>query len=83
MLTKPLFIVSGILFIVESVPPACAAHHVLNPLVQAIALVAGRLLRLLRSLLRLLSPTCSAVAGSLFVIGAYLLRRHASWLIEN
>ena len=29
------------------------------------------------------SPTSLAVSGSLFVVGAYLLRRHASWLIEK
>ena len=28
-------------------------------------------------------PTCSASRSALFVIGAYLLRRHASLLIEQ
>ena len=58
------------------------ARHVVEPAGARGGAGAGGLLRLLRSLLRL-DPLRARVAGSLFVIGAYLLRRYASWLIEN
>ena len=82
VLTKPLFIVSGTFFIFESAPPAF--QHIMwwNPLVHGVALVRagfhGSYDPYYVSI-----PYVLAVSGSLFVIGAYLLRRHASWLIEN
>lgn len=82
VLTKPLFIVSGTFFIFENAPPAF--QHIMwwNPLVHGVALVRAGFYGSYDPYYVSI-PYVLAVAGSLFVIGAYLLRRHASWLIEN
>jgi capsular polysaccharide transport system permease protein len=82
VLTKPLFIVSGTFFIYESAPPAF--QHIMwwNPVVHAVALVR-------KGFYGSYDPYYAspgyvlAVALSLFLVGAYLLRRHFSWLMEN
>ena len=74
---QPLFIISGTFFIYES-PPRLPENHVVEPLGARGG--AGA-----RWLLRVYDPYhvsiayVLAIAGGLFVIGAYLLRRHASW----
>ena len=83
VLTKPLFIISGMFYTFESLPPQAQAVLWYNPLIHAVGLIRGRLLRRLRAATTSRRSTCSAIAGSLFVIGAYLLRRHASALLER
>jgi capsular polysaccharide transport system permease protein len=82
VLTKPLFVVSGTFFIYESAPYAFQQIMWYNPLVHAVAEVRagfyGSYDPYYVSVLYVL-----AVAGGTFLVGAYLLRRHASWLIEN
>ena len=82
VMTKPLFIVSGTFFIFEAAPPAF--QHIMwwNPLVHGVALVRAGFYGSYDPYYVSI-PYVLAVSGSLFVIGAYLLRRHASWLIEN
>ena len=59
VLTKPLFIISGIFFIFESLPPQAQAILWYNPLVHGVGADARRLLRRLRRRLRLARSTCS------------------------
>jgi capsular polysaccharide transport system permease protein len=81
VLTKPLFIVSGMFYIFESLPPEAQAVLWYNPLIHAIGLTrsgfyAGYNAGYVAPLYVL------AIAGGCFLIGAYLLRRHRSALIE-
>jgi capsular polysaccharide transport system permease protein len=82
VMTKPLFIVSGTFFIYESAPASFQAIMWWNPIVHVVALVRAGFYGSYNPYYVSI-PYVLAVAGSLFVIGAYLLRRHASWLIEN
>ena len=83
VLTRPLYLVSGIFFTFNSAPPAFQAVLWYNPLVADHRRDARGLLR--QPTGRTMSPTLYVfgIALSLFVIGAYLLRRHASFLIEQ
>ena len=81
MLTKPLFIVSGMFYTFESLPPEAQAVLWYNPLIHAIGLMrsgfyAGYNAGYVAPLYVL------AIAGGCFLIGAYLLRRHRSALLE-
>jgi len=82
VLTKPLFIISGTFFIYESAPPGF--QHVMwwNPVVHAVALVRSGFYGSYDPYY-VSVPYVLAVALGLFLVGAYLLRRHASWLMEN
>ena len=82
VLTKPLFVVSGTFFIYESAPAAFQKIMWWNPLVHVVALVRAGFYGSYDPYYVSISYVL-AVAGGLFVIGAYLLRRYASWLIEN
>jgi capsular polysaccharide transport system permease protein len=82
VLTKPLFIVSGVFFIYESVPSGFQAILWYNPLVHTIGLVRS-------GFYGAYDPHyvsyayVLAIGLGLFLTGAYLLNRHASRLIEN
>ena len=81
VLTKPLFIVSGMFYTFESLPPEAQAMLWYNPLIHAIGLMrsgfyAGYNAGYVAPLYVL------GIAGGCFLIGAYLLRRHRSALIE-
>lgn len=81
VLTKPLFIMSGMFYTFESLPTQVQAIMWYNPLIHAVGLsragfYAGYDPHYVSPLYVL------AIAGSTFVLGAYLLRRHASALLE-
>lgn len=82
VLTKPLFVISGTFFIYENAPPAFQSIMWWNPLVHGVALVRAGFYGSYDPYYA--SPAyVLAVSLSLFLVGAYLLRRHASWLMEN
>lgn len=82
VLTRPLFIISGIFFTFESVPAEFQAVLWWNPLVHAIGMMRsgfyGSYDAHYVSILYVFG-----IAGGTFVVGAYLLRRHATYLIER
>jgi capsular polysaccharide transport system permease protein len=82
VLTRPLFLVSGILFLFESAPPAFQAVLWWNPLVHVISLMRAGFYGAYDP--HFVSvPYVLGIALALFVTGAYLLRRHASLLLEQ
>ena len=82
VLTRPLFIVSGIFFTFESVPASFQAMLWWNPLVHVIGLMRAGFYGTYDP--QFVSyPYVLGIALGLFVVGAYLLRRHASFLIEQ
>ena len=81
VVTKPLFVISGIFFIVESVPREFQAILLWNPLIHAIALVRAGFYGGYDPTY-VSYPYVLGIAGGTFVVGAYLLRRHASRLLE-
>ena len=82
VLTRPLFVMSCMFYTFDSLPPRVQAVLWYNPLVHAIGLTrSGFYAGYEPTYVTPVYPL--AVSGSLFVIGAYLLRRHASVLIEG
>jgi capsular polysaccharide transport system permease protein len=82
VLNRPLFLISGIFFTFNSAPPAMQAVLWYNPLSQII----GELRAGFYGSYRADYVSDLYVFGislSLFVVGAYLLRRHGSYLIEQ
>ena len=82
VLTKPLFIISGVFFTFNSAPPAMQEVLWYNPLSQII----GEMRAGFYGSYRADYVSDGYVFGiglTLFVIGAWLLRRHASFLIEQ
>ncbi len=82
VLTRPLFILSGIFYLFESAPPAFQRVLWWNPLVHVIGVMRTGFYGTYRADYASL-PYVLGVALTLFVIGAYLLRRHASLLLEQ
>ena len=82
VLTKPLFVVSGTFFIYESAGPTFQSVMWWNPLVHSVALTRSGFYGSYDPYYVSI-PYVLAIAVSCFVVGAYLLRRHASWLMEN
>ncbi len=81
VLTKPLFLMSGMFYTFDSLPPGVQAVLWYNPLVHGIGLMRSGFYAGYDP--TYVSPAYAlAVAGSVFVIGAYLLRRHRSRLLE-
>ena len=82
VLTKPLFIISGMFFTFESLPVQAQAVLWYNPLIHAIGLLrSGFYPGYEAAYVTPLYPL--GIAGVTFVIGAYLLRRHRSRLLES
>lgn len=82
VLTRPLFIVSGIFFTYESVPLAFQKVLWFNPIAHAIGQMRVGFYGGYRA--DYISYTYAFGIGiGFFVIGAYLLRRHESFLIEQ
>lgn len=82
VLTRPLFIISGIFFTFNSAPPAMQAVLWYNPLSQIIGEMRSGFYGAYRA--DYVSDLYVFGIGlSLFVVGAYLLRRHGSFLIEQ
>lgn len=82
VLTRPLFIVSGIFFTYESVPQAFQAVLWWNPLVHVIGVMRAGFYGTYHPAFVSL-PYVLGIALATFVIGGYLVRRHTSHLIEQ
>ena len=81
MLTKPLFIISGMFYTFESLPPQAQAVLWYNPLLHAVGLMRSGFYGGYDAYY--VSPGyVLTIAGTSFLIGAYLLRRHAMALLE-
>jgi capsular polysaccharide transport system permease protein len=82
VLTRPLFILSGIFFTFESVPAEFQAILWWNPLVHVISIMRSGFYGFYDPMFVSI-PYVLGIALFLFVTGAYLLRRHASYLLEQ
>lgn len=82
VLTRPLFILSGVLFTFESAPPAFQKILWWNPLMHVIGLMRAGFYGSYDPVWISL-PYVLGIGLGLFVVGAYLLRRHASRLLEE
>jgi capsular polysaccharide transport system permease protein len=82
VLTRPLFIVSGIIFTYESVPENFQAVLWWNPLVHVIGVMRAGFFGTYHPEFVSL-PYVLGVTLVTFVTGGYLMRRHASYLIEQ
>ncbi|PJN95492.1 hypothetical protein CNY89_08180 [Amaricoccus sp. HAR-UPW-R2A-40] len=82
VLSRPLFILSGVLFLFESAPPTFQKILWWNPLIHVVALVRSGVYAEYNPLF-ISYPYVIGVALTLFVIGAYLLRRHTSLLLDQ
>lgn len=81
VLTKPLFILSGMFYTFESLPPLAQSWFWYNPLFHAVGLLRSGFYGGYEA--AYVSPLyVLGFSGSLFMIGAYLLRRHAIALLE-
>jgi capsular polysaccharide transport system permease protein len=82
VLTRPLFILSGIFFTYEKVPPEFKQIMWYNPIMQCIGLMrAGFYGTYDASYVSI--PYVLGVSLTCFILGAYLVRRHATFLIEQ
>lgn len=82
VLTKPLFIISGVFFTFNSAPPAMQEVLWYNPLSQIIGEMRAGFYGSYRADY-VSEGYVFGIGLTLFVIGAWLLRRHASYLIEQ
>lgn len=82
VLTRPMFIVSGIFFLFETAPAKFQAILAWNPLVHIIAVMRQGFFGTYEPQFISYSYVLG-VSGGLFVIGAWLMRRHAAFLIEQ
>lgn len=82
VLTRPLFILSAVFYTFQSAPPAFQAVLWWNPLVHVIGLMRSGFYGSYEADYVSL-PYVLGIALTLFVIGAYLLRRHESLLLEQ
>jgi capsular polysaccharide transport system permease protein len=82
MVTRPMFLVSGIFYTYDSVPAAFQSVLWYNPLVHVVGMMRSGFYGVYRD--EYVSvPYVLGIALGTFVIGAWLLRRHASHLIEQ
>ena len=82
VLIRPLFLLSGILYLFESVPPPFQAILWWNPLIHVTALMRSGFYGSYDPVF-VSVPYVLGFAGTLFLVGGWLLRRHASFLIEQ
>jgi capsular polysaccharide transport system permease protein len=82
VLSRPLFLVSGIFYTFDSVPPAFQKVLIWNPLVHIIGVMRSGFYGTYDTHYVSYSYVLGISLG-LFVIGAWLMRRHASFLIEQ
>ncbi len=81
VLTRPLFFLSGVLFLYESMPPAIQDILWYNPIVHVISLMRSGFYSEYDP--QFISyPYVLGIALSTFLVGGYLLRRHSGFLIE-
>jgi capsular polysaccharide transport system permease protein len=82
VVTRPMFLVSGIFYTYESVPAAFQQVLWYNPLVHVVGMMRSGFYGVYRD--EYISvPYVLGLALVTFVVGAWLLRRHASHLIER
>jgi capsular polysaccharide transport system permease protein len=82
VLTRPLFLISGIFFTFNSAPPALQEVLWFNPLIHVIGEMRSGFYGSYQA--DYVSPMyVCGLALALLVVGAWLLRRHASFLIEQ
>jgi capsular polysaccharide transport system permease protein len=82
VITKPLFIASGLFYTFESLPRYAQDILWWNPLIHVVGLTRAGFYGFYHA--DYAQPLyVIGVAGTLFIIGAHLLRRHASHLIER
>jgi len=82
VLTRPLFILSSILYVYEDVPASFQAVLWWNPLVHIVALMRTGFFGAYHPQFISL-PYVFGISLGLFVIGAHLLRRHTSLLLDQ
>jgi capsular polysaccharide transport system permease protein len=82
VLTRPLFLISGIFFTFESVPRAFQEILIWNPLVHVIGVMRAGFYGTYDPAY-VSYPYVLGVGLGLFAVGAFLMRRHASFLIEQ
>ena len=82
VLSRPLFLASGILYLYDGLPTALKAILWWNPLVQVVGLMRSGFYGSYDADY-VSVPYVLGIAGSLFLVGGWLLRRHASFLIEQ
>ena len=82
VLTRPLFILSAVIYTFQSAPPEFQAMLWWNPLVHVIGLMRSGFYGTYDAAY-VSVPYVLGIALTLFVIGAYLLRRHESLLLEQ
>jgi capsular polysaccharide transport system permease protein len=82
VLTRPLFILSGVLYVFANVPPAFQKVLWWNPIVHVVGLMRAGFYGGYDA--RYVSlPYVFGIGLTLFVIGGYLVRRHADLLLED
>jgi capsular polysaccharide transport system permease protein len=82
VLSRPLFLASGILYLYDSLPTALQAILWWNPLVHVIGLMRSGFYGSYEATY-VSVPYILGVAATLFLIGGWLIRRHAAFLIEQ
>lgn len=82
VLTRPLFIISGIFFTFESVPANFQSVLWWNPLVHVIGMMRSGFYGAYDPHYVSI-PYVAGIAAGTFLVGAYLLRRHTTYLIEQ
>ena len=82
VLTRPLFLLSGVFYTYQSVPPEFQVYLWYNPLVHVIGLMRAGFYGTYDPYYVSYAYVLGLSLGS-FVIGGYLLRRHSSFLIEQ
>lgn len=82
VLTRPLFFLSGVLFLYESMPPVVQRVLWWNPIVHVISLMRSGFYSEYDP--QFISyPYVIGIALGCFLVGGYLLRRHSAYLIEG
>jgi capsular polysaccharide transport system permease protein len=82
VLSRPLFLASGILYLYDGLPTALKAILWWNPLLQVVGLMRSGFYGSYDADY-VSVPYVLGIAGSAFLVGGWLLRRHASFLIEQ
>jgi capsular polysaccharide transport system permease protein len=82
MFSRPMFLASGIFFLYSEMPPAFQSILWWNPMIHVTGLMRSGFYSSYEATY-VSVPYVLVVAGSLFLVGGWLLRRHASFLIEQ
>ena len=82
VLSRPLFLMSGVLYLYERVPTALQAILWWNPMLQVVGLMRSGFYGSYEATY-VSVPYILGVAATLFLIGGWLIRRHAAFLIEQ